>query len=1444
MYLTNTYASTTNPADFEFDRVLVQAWGDASDLIGLTYAPVRPSIDNGGAVTKTWMNDRVGRVSEHYFDDENQLVMVRDHTGFVDPDLPTDDTNNRPTRKLRASDPDYFEQRFAYNAGGHVTLEVHPRGNATQFVYEGDVNPSASTLVSGNLRESHRHGQSCDSGFQTITERFQYVAGRGNEHGSMNFVTRSTDPRGNATQAEYDSAGNRTATIYAEPDTREDMEYSAVGQLTRHIFAQDQHGQRREIEYTYANNGHLREKTEDPGGLDLLTTREFDAACNETRRVDARGYDTLFTYNEQGLLVREQSPLQSCSQACGGGTAWRDNTDRIYDANKNLVRVDYQALDCDGRPQTNAVVSTTYEHDILNELLVTRSEIVSGEELVEDLQLDANREVVVLRYGEAVARTDPFNIVTKVYDERGKIFRETQGDGSVFASTTQHDYDGNGNETVVYEGLEGSARTTTNTYDCADRVTATVDPMGNRTESDYDIATNVQEQRFYGELIDVPRDEGNVLIERSTMVYDRMNRPVETTRSHFDPATQAPIGDGSSVTSIGYDGESRVVAQSDDLGNRVRNDFDAAGRHSQTIDEAGNVEDRTFDAVGNVLTRTQTDVPSIYGTPRVGVWTQVYGADNNATEVRDPAGSTTHNCYDSLGNLVTEIDARGNHTLHTYDGAGRLLETTHLLTDDGTGSGTVVGTAVTSQTWDDSNRLVSRRDPNGNATQYAYDPLQRLTSETFADGTQTTYSYDVHGNVLVQEDANVTVLTMTYDALDRPTQVDVDPGPMVATGATFESYAYQARSLLAMASDDDSVVSRSYDSLGELVSETQTYQPVDPTGLPATPYTISYARDGVGNAVTTRYPSGRELHRKFDGRRRASEISEGARKLVKIDYLGPNVLARQYLPPDLRSEYAYDLARRMTESRHRVEGGATIDHREYGFDASGNKVSEQDLALGSLTGVRLTEHDSLDRSVVSQVNGSSATDRSVAYALDGAGNRKSVSGDRCPGAYTQTDSDALVHQYTDTPCESWSHDDAGNLLAFEATAPGGRDLELSYDHRGRVVDVLVNRATAGEVALRFAYDALGRKVHEARTTPSGVVELRFTFDGGDLIEEYRSGEPQPIRTYVYGDGLDERLQMVAGAHAWWFFHDELGSTTALVRRSASGPTLIERYAYEDYGAPTFFYQGSEVAAPPSGNPYLFTGARWLEDAGLYGLRTRHLDTLTGRFTSRDSIGNWGDEENLGNGYTYVGNGPETHTDPTGEAKAPHILNCMSGARDAIEDALVEAENMARAARDEFNRQSDRTRKIRKRSWNNRENDNRRWWGKYQNTRFHRIKWNFRKIVRRCSENTITFMCRDSGLCGGDGATRAWTLSHWHAWMRLCRNGGQGFFGENGQRRFSATTSGSSIVHEVSHNINAVGDKRLNGTRMRTPGEVQKLAIEKPIRASWNANNYQDFALDK
>jgi RHS repeat-associated protein len=63
---------------------------------------------------------------------------------------------------------------------------------------------------------------------------------------------------------------------------------------------------------------------------------------------------------------------------------------------------------------------------------------------------------------------------------------------------------------------------------------------------------------------------------------------------------------------------------------------------------------------------------------------------------------------------------------------------------------------------------------------------------------------------------------------------------------------------------------------------------------------------------------------------------------------------------------------------------------------------------------------------------------------------------------------------------------------------------------------------------------------------------------------------------------------------------------------------------------------------------LFTGREYDPETGWYYYRTRYLDPVAGRFTTRDTIGIWGDAANLGNGYAYAANNPWSSVDPMGQ----------------------------------------------------------------------------------------------------------------------------------------------------------------------------------------------------
>ena len=119
---------------------------------------------------------------------------------------------------------------------------------------------------------------------------------------------------------------------------------------------------------------------------------------------------------------------------------------------------------------------------------------------------------------------------------------------------------------------------------------------------------------------------------------------------------------------------------------------------------------------------------------------------------------------------------------------------------------------------------------------------------------------------------------------------------------------------------------------------------------------------------------------------------------------------------------------------------------------------------------------------------------------------------------------------------------------------------------------------------------------------------------------------------------------------YWYHHDDLFSPMVVTDDAGA---VYERYEYDDYGVPVILAPGNDYVNDARGsssndNRVLFTGRYYDTETGLYYYRTRYLDGKLGRFTTRDTIGVWGDPANLGNGLTYVGSAPLDYVDPLGE----------------------------------------------------------------------------------------------------------------------------------------------------------------------------------------------------
>ncbi|CAM2068617.1 Ig-like domain-containing protein [Sulfidibacter corallicola] len=1232
-YLSHTYAATTDPDDFLFDRVVRQVWGDPDDIIDLSYVDLDPSPQNRQAETLAIINDRNGHVKEHRFDLGNRLISLREYTGRADPQQPTTMTENRPTGKVRIEDPDFFETHFEWNADSQRTRIIYPKGNIVAYVYEADLNPTASLRTRGNLRTVQRipggHLPAGDQ--QIIEERYEYDDDFSCGSCGFNFVTRHTDGRGNLTTHTYDERGNRIRTEHRISGIVEDFEYNEFGQLTAVIHPDNGSGSRRRDVYTYHTDGHergyLHREIIDSENLALTKTHGYDPLGNLTALTDARGHTATMTYNQLDQMVRQTS------REVTDDSGIFYIRDYAFDANDNLVREDVLNLDETGALAANSHISYSYIYDILDNPLRLTNELDQTTDQVTTLTYDGNRNIVLREYGEAANGNQPANSQAFEYDERDLLYRDILAPGFPEQTTTQTDYDANANVIRQMQGIENTPRLTEYVYDGYDRVVEEIDAMGNRTVFGYDANFNAVLQRSFGEITDVVGDTDNLLLEETAYVYDALNRLTTTRRSFFDTATQNPIGDGSSERVKVYSGFSQPISATDDNGNETRYLYDTANRLQTTIDAAGNQEVYTYDANDNLIIQSSVEKTDLGGDDEVFVQILTYDNLDRRIRVEDGSGNISLIGYDSRSNVTLLTDALGNEVRALFDGLDRTVEIRRSLSDDGTGSGNPLGEIVTRKVYDHAHRIVAREDGNGNLCNYTYDGLDRLLTTTLADGTIHSYSYDVHHNIISQTDANGSRIDTQYDLLDRKTRLDVTPGNDVDDATTFETFAWDGLSRLVRAENDQVVVTRAYDSLSHRTAEALDGQ------------TTSAEFDGEGNMLSCTFPGGRSLTYTYDALNRRKTAADGGGTIYTHFWAGPDRLVARDQGNGTRLLKTYDGVqgvangsgdfgfRKIAGTQHLVTaGGSLIDDRRYVWDRVFNKIKVEDLIAGS---TRDMVYDSVYRLL--SVTEDAA---SVGFDYDDVGNRTEVVGGDQPGVYTmdgtQPDpADAQVNQYSQTPFDDRHYDANGSTL--QADGPVTRD--LSYDYADRMTGYV---GSDGMTAT-YTYDALGRRV--ARVVDDGGSETtRYYYDGIRVIEE-RDGQNQVQASYVYGHGLDEPVTMQRNGQDFYYHCDDLYNVVAL---TDDGGNLVERYRYGDFGTPAVFdaaglpQQGTSV-----GNPYLFNGRRWDPESGFYWFRSRYLDSQAGRFLTRDRLGTWGDAQNMGNGATFVGNNPYSRTDPLG-----------------------------------------------------------------------------------------------------------------------------------------------------------------------------------------------------
>jgi len=384
--------------------------------------------------------------------------------------------------------------------------------------------------------------------------------------------------------------------------------------------------------------------------------------------------------------------------------------------------------------------------------------------------------------------------------------------------------------------------------------------------------------------------------------------------------------------------------------------------------------------------------------------------------------------------------------------------------------------------------------------------------------------------------------------------------------------------------------------------------------MKATPEgTLNYAYDAAGNLASMISSDGNlSVGYTWDELNRLSTVVDhrlNGSNTTTYTYDASNNLAAAAYPNGIQATFSYDTLNRSTGQSSR------LGNYSYQLGPTGNRTSGTEQSGRSMT----WNYDGICRLTSESISSDpNNNDGNVAYVLDPVGNRLSITSmlnGVSSGSFSFNVDDLLSGE---------SYDANGNV-----TSTGGKSFMYDSDNR-------LKSMNGGAVAI--VYDGDGNRVAK---TVSGVT-TRYLVDDlnptgyAQVVEESVNGSVQ--RAYSYGLQRIDEIQLVNNTSTLSFYgYDGFGTVRQLTN---SAGAVTDTYDYDAFGNLL-----NKTGTTP--NNYLYRGEQYEPDLGLYYLRARYMNSVTGRFVSRDPEDGIATDPKTLHKYLYGDGDPVNRIDPTG-----------------------------------------------------------------------------------------------------------------------------------------------------------------------------------------------------
>ena len=345
-------------------------------------------------------------------------------------------------------------------------------------------------------------------------------------------------------------------------------------------------------------------------------------------------------------------------------------------------------------------------------------------------------------------------------------------------------------------------------------------------------------------------------------------------------------------------------------------------------------------------------------------------------------------------------------------------------------------------------------------------------------------------------------------------------------------------------------------------------------------------------------------------------------------YDGASNVGTVTYPNGVEGTYMYDALNRVTGLGYSNQSSSYV----YVRDNDGRLTSATEPTSASEPNGRQVSwsFDGISRLQTETISNTVQNNGSVSYTLDPVGNRLSDTSSLAgvpSGSWNYNSDDELSDE---------TYDQDGNV-----TAAGGKT--FSYDSQNELVAM-------NGTAVGIEYDGDGNRVLKTVTSGSGTTTTQFLVDDlnptgyPQVMDELTNGVV--TRTYTYGLQRISEDQQVNGAWTPSFYsYDGMGSVRQLTNMTGA---LTDTYEYDAFGN-----EVTHTGTTP--NDYLYRGEQWDPDLGLYYLRARYYNPLTGRFMSKDPDNHDPRFPNELHKFLYAAGDPVNAIDPSGRGLTDYAV---------------------------------------------------------------------------------------------------------------------------------------------------------------------------------------------